>query len=123
VDILGEAPENPGLSVVQYADSMNDILDWIENGAAAPAVLVPNGLFGPDIMMWCRTQDGGSVILMGQAKSYLTGGETTLYAADVKKAVESLWEDKWFSTITDPSVRPLVSSLCPASVLSSLWGL
>ena len=109
--------------MVQYADSMNDILDWIENGTAAPAVLVPNSLFGPDIMMWCRTQDGGSVILMVQAKSYLTGGETTLYAANVKEAVESLCEVKWFSTITDPSVRPLVSSLCPASVLSSLWGL
>lgn len=125
VDNLGEAPKNPGLFVVQYANSMNDILDWIENGTAAPAVLVPNNNFGPDIMMWCRTQDGGSVILMGQAKSYLTGSETTesLSAADVTKAVESLCEVKWFSTIMDPSVRPLVSSLCPASVLSSLWGL
>ncbi|KAM6498778.1 hypothetical protein JOM56_006726, partial [Amanita muscaria] len=52
VDVLGNAPENPGLDVVHYAAGIEDVLKWIENSTTAmPAVLVPNNLFGPDVMV------------------------------------------------------------------------
>jgi hypothetical protein len=31
LDILGDAPQNPGLGVARYAPGIDDLLDWIEN--------------------------------------------------------------------------------------------
>ncbi|KAM6498796.1 hypothetical protein JOM56_006744 [Amanita muscaria] len=83
VDVLGKSPENPGLDVVRYAAGIEDVLEWIENPTTTPAVLIPNNLFGPDVMVWC-----GDVLLMGQLKSYT--------ALDAKSISHALCPDHWF---------------------------
>ena len=105
VDIAGEAPQNPGLGVVQYAAGIEGVLEWIENRTTMPAVLVPDVLFGPDILIWC-----GDVILMGQLKSYTTGNKESLDAKTISHALTSLGEDHWYKK----EVRPWVSFLCSA---------
>jgi hypothetical protein len=111
VDVLGEATQNPGLGVVQYASNIEDVLKWIESPTTSPAVLVPNILFGPDVMVWC-----GDVLLMGQLKSYAEGNKNSLDATTITNALTSLHPNHWFKS----SVCPLVSSKCPAVVFSPL---
>jgi hypothetical protein len=48
VDVLGGAPQNPGLSVVHYAETIEDVIHWIETLDPVPAVLIARYLFGPD---------------------------------------------------------------------------
>src|SRR6266567_6015016 len=55
VDGLGEAPENPGLSVVQYASSIEDAIDWLDQLDNALAVLISSRLFGLDVMVRCHS--------------------------------------------------------------------
>jgi hypothetical protein len=40
VDVLGGAPENPGLCVVHYASGIEDIIDWIDKPDAASVLLI-----------------------------------------------------------------------------------
>jgi len=54
VNALGETTQNPGLAVAHYAEGIQDILDWLKNSHAAPAVLIPGNHFGPDLMMRCK---------------------------------------------------------------------
>lgn len=116
VSILEGKPQNPGLCAVQYGDTIQDILNWVNNWNNAVAVLVPCTSFGPDIMVWC-----GKVLLMGQVKSYLKGNaDNTLGAEPMSKALESLQEDHWFENKTNPQVRSLVSFLYSAAMLNSL---
>ena len=112
VDALGNEPENPALAVVQFADNMEAIIEWIEkrNPNGTPAVLVPTNLFGPDILIWC-----GDALLMGQAKSCVAGNKSTLDADTTSKALDSLHPEHWFKV---SRVRSLVSSSCQAVMLS-----
>ena len=50
MDNVEETIENPGLGVVHYAESIQDIVDWIGNFDSAPAVLVTPSL-------WSRFHD------------------------------------------------------------------
>lgn len=50
VDVLGGAAENPGLSVVHYASSIEDTIDWIDDPDNASALLITSRLFGSDVM-------------------------------------------------------------------------
>ena len=90
VDIVGEIIENPGLGVVHYAKSIQDIVDWIENLDSAPAVLVPHRNFGPEFMIRCKL-DSIIVILLAQL-----GTKTHLSAKIMVDALTSLHEDHWF---------------------------
>jgi len=102
VDVLGEAPQNPGLGVVHYAAGVEDVLGWIETLAAAPAVLITSHLFGPDVMIRCRSSPSKStvasrnVLLMGQFKSYMDGNKESLDPATTSHALTSLNRDHWF---------------------------
>jgi hypothetical protein len=97
VDVHGEATENPGLGVVQYAESIQSILDWIENPDTAPAILVPSHLFGPDFMMRCKLANSDiTIIIMAQLKSYLEGNKESLDAETLAEALTSLHEDHYF---------------------------
>jgi hypothetical protein len=81
VNVLGEAPQNPGLGLVHYAAGIEDVLRWIETPATtplSPAVLVSNVLFGPDVMI-----RSGDVLLMGQLKSYTKGNKASLDAETI----------------------------------------
>ena len=96
VDVVGESPENSGLGVVHYADSIRDIVDWMENLDPAPAVLIPHPNFGPDLMIRRKLSNSITVSLMGQLKSYTQGAKSHLDAETLTEALTSLHEDHWF---------------------------
>jgi len=116
VDVLGDAPENPGLGVVHYAAGVEDVIRWIETPAAAPAVLVATHLFGPDVMIRCSSHPSDStvastnVLLMGQFKSFTVGNKESLNAETISHALTSLNQDHWFKQ----TVCQLASSLSSA---------
>jgi hypothetical protein len=112
VDVLGEAPENPGLGVVDYAAGVEDVIRWIEDPDTASAVLVSTNLFGPDVMIRCRSAPSNSTVaskyfLMGQLKSYTHGNKESLDVKTISKALTSLAHDHWFKQM----VCQLASSL------------
>jgi hypothetical protein len=97
VDVLGRAPENPGLSVVHHAPSIQDIIDWLDKLDTASVLLIPNNNFGPDVMARCRLSPSNTIVLlMGQFKSFTVGNKNSLDARTTKKALESLHRDHWF---------------------------
>jgi hypothetical protein len=99
VDVLGGAPENPGLSVVHYASSIEDTIDWLDEPDNTSVLLIPSSLFGPDVMARCRLSSSNTtVLLMGQFKSYTVGNKESLDAETVVKALTSLHPDHWFKT-------------------------
>jgi len=105
VDVLGDAPQNPGFSVVQRADNIKEIINWIEDPTDSPAVLIPSNLFGPDVMARCRSYPLNStvprkVFLMGQLKSYTIGNKSTLSAATMSHSLTSLHPDHCISKPT-----------------------
>jgi hypothetical protein len=97
IDILGEAPKNPGLSVVQSAKNIQEVIDWINNDAA-PAILIPGDQFGPDVMARCHSSPSNeTVFLMGRFKSYYTVGKIDALAAKTTvEALNSLHPNHWF---------------------------
>ena len=107
VDVLGEAPMNPGLSVVQSAENIEEVIDWINNDTAS-AILIPGYQFGPDVMARCRSSPSNeTVFLMGQFKSYTDGNIDTLAAKTTVEVLNSLHPNHWFKQ----AVCYLVSSL------------
>ncbi|KAM6498788.1 hypothetical protein JOM56_006736 [Amanita muscaria] len=117
VDVLGNAPENPGLGVVHYAAGIKDVLKWIENPATMPAVLVPSHLFGPDVIVRC-----GDVLLMGQLKSYTDGNKDSLDAKTVSCAITSLCPDHWFKRSPHALRQKLIHAIGQCRVLRFVGG-
>ena len=88
MDGLGGAPDNPGLSVVDYASSIEDTIDWLDKPDKASALLIPSHLFGPDVMARCRSSSSNTTALrMGQFKSYTVGNKAFLDAEAVAEAL------------------------------------
>jgi hypothetical protein len=111
VDILGDALQNPGLGVVHYAASVEEVMHWIETPAVVPAVLVTSHLFGPDVMR-CSSSPSNStvtstVLLMGQFKSFTNGNKESLDAGTISHGLTSLNSYHWFKQ----TVSQLASSL------------
>ena len=97
VNALGETTQNPGLAVAHYSETIQDILDWLENADSAPAVLIPGIRFGPDLIMRCKLSTSDiTVVLMGQLKSSITGPKTSLKPGITADALTSLHESHWF---------------------------
>ena len=115
VDVLGTHSQNPGLCVVDYASSIKEIIDWIDGMGTASAVLIPSQLFGPDVMVRCRSSpinvpSSRTLILMGQFKSYTVGNKESLNAQTFVQALRSLHSSHWFKQ----AVCYLVSLLSPS---------
>ena len=110
VNIMGEAPQNPGLCIVHYAETIDDVINWIETLNPAPAFLISSNLFGPDVLfkikLWSEST-ARIVIVMAQLKSYTYGNNTTLDAQTLSNALTSLHSGHWFKKL----VRQLVWSL------------
>lgn len=92
VNILEDPPRHPSLGVVQYAKSIEDVIQWLKKSPAS-SVLVPIHVFGPDMIIKCH-----GVLLMGQAKSYLDGNINELNAGTTADALQSLNPVNWFKT-------------------------
>ena len=102
VDVLGEDPENPGLSVAHYASSIEDIIDWMDKLDNASVLLIPSHLFGPSVMARCRSSSSDTtapprnVLLMGRFKASTAGNQESLNAETVAEAPTPLHPDHWF---------------------------
>jgi hypothetical protein len=118
VDVIGDAPQvpGPGPGVVHYATNIQDVLHWIEGPSTAPAVLIPGSLFGPDVVIRCRSSPLNSasvpreVLVMGHLKSSTEGNKAFLDAKTMDYAMTSLTRDHWSKL----AVRHLVSLLSSA---------
>ena len=103
VDLLGGVPLNSALSVVHYAGTIEEVIDWIDNPDTASVLLVASNLFGPDVLARCQlspstntTVSRRSVLLMGQFKSCTVGNKESLSSTTVADALDSLHRDHWF---------------------------
>ena len=97
VDLLGETSHNPGLSVVHFASSIKDTIDWLDNPDKASVLLIPSQSFGPDVLVRCRTNSSKrTILLMGQYKSYTSGNKESLNADTIVNALHSLRPDHWY---------------------------
>ena len=114
VNVLGDAHQNPGLGVVHYTASIEEVIDWIETLAVTPAVLlVTSHLIGPDVVMIrCSSSPSNSTvtsttILMGQIKSFTDGNKESLDKGTINNShsLTSLNQEHWFKQ----TVSPLVS--------------
>ncbi|KAF8341836.1 hypothetical protein F5887DRAFT_1062436 [Amanita rubescens] len=104
VNIMGEAPQNPGPCIVHYAETIDDVINWIETLDPAPAILISSNLFGPDVLLkvklWSEsTAKPRIVIVMAQLKSYTRGNKATLDAQTLSKALTSLHPEHWFKQL------------------------
>ena len=105
VDVIGDAPQNPALGVVCYARTIDDIIRWIEGPDPAPVILIPNILFGPDVLTRVKLSSSTSIlILMGQLKSFTNGNKESLDAPTLSGALTSMHQSHWFKK----AVRQLV---------------
>lgn len=89
-NVFDSPPRYPSLGVVTYAKTIEDIIRWPKESPVS-SVLVPTNLFGPDMILKCR-----GLLLMGQARSYLTGNTNELDARTTAKALNSLNPAYWF---------------------------
>jgi len=119
VDVLGRASENPGLSAVHYASSIEDIIDWMDKLDTASVLLIPSHLFGPDVMARCRSSSPNTtvpprdVLLMCQFMSHTDGNKASLKDGTVAEALTSLHPDHWFKQVVSSVVSHItVHSLC-----------
>jgi hypothetical protein len=78
--------------LMHYASSIEEIIGWIEQLDTTSAILIPSRhLFGPDVMMRCRTSSSNRYVLrMGQFKSFTIGNKESLDSATVPEALTSL---------------------------------
>jgi hypothetical protein len=110
VPVVGGAAQNPGLGVVHYAESIEDVICWIETLNPAPAILIASNSFGPDVLLRVKLSSTRIVILTGQFKSCTDGNIESLDASTLNYALTSLHPNHWFKN----SVGQLVLSLSSA---------
>ncbi|KAF8326242.1 hypothetical protein F5887DRAFT_1144981 [Amanita rubescens] len=127
VNIMGEAPQNPGLCIVHYAETINDVINWIETLDPAPAILISSNLFGPDVLLkvklWSEsTANPRIVIVMAQLKSYTRGNKATLDAQTLSKALTSLHPLHWFKQLPEQQRQKLTDALKKYDVLRVIAG-
>jgi len=133
VDVLGEAPLNPGLGEIYFAETPEDIIHWLDCANDTPPILLPTHLFGPDIMVRMEVETVSpsnetltmEVIGMGQDKSKTVGNTVSLNAGTMSEALASLNEDHWFQKMKmdNPNRRQkLVDALRNRNILRFVAG-
>ncbi|KAF8224450.1 hypothetical protein L208DRAFT_1461528 [Tricholoma matsutake] len=128
VDILGGAPQNPGLGVVHYAADIEEVICWLENPAVAPAVLITTHLFGPDVIIRCSSPLSNStiasrnILVMGQLKSYTGGNKESLDARMITEALTSLNRVHWFKQTPLHQRQKLINAIEKYCVLCFVGG-
>ncbi|KAK2464549.1 hypothetical protein APHAL10511_003407 [Amanita phalloides] len=128
VDVIGGAPQNPGLSVVYYGETNEDVICWIETLDPAPAILIPGTLFGPDVLLRVKLSSSKPndvsqiVILMGQFKSYMDGNKESLNAQTLSHALSSLHPNHWFKKSLPSQRQKLIRAIKKQKVLRFVAG-
>jgi hypothetical protein len=98
IDIASAHPAVPSVGIAVYANSPKDIENWFKS--MRPGWCLPSKYMGPDLMAWLRLADGKLLLLLLQAKCYLSGNKDgTLSAAVTAHAIGSLDYKKFFSSL------------------------
>lgn len=87
-DILNENSVLPSAGVTYYAESLNDVKDWIFS-----TWCILGWYMGPDLLAWLQLDDGKLLLLLIQVKCYLKGNIGMLVLKDMSKAIQSLNTD------------------------------
>lgn len=112
-DIPNGDPVVPSNGIAFIAHDPEDVKKWIKSmhtGWCLPGWCLPGQNAGPDLMAWLRLDDGRLLLLLFQAKCYLTGNLDTVPATVTAKAIRSLIPNELFSCLVR-TVSPLRSSL------------
>ncbi|KAF8718973.1 hypothetical protein AX14_011619 [Amanita brunnescens Koide BX004] len=120
-DVIGEVPQNPGLGVVHYAGTIEDVICWIETLDPAPAILIASDLFGADILIRVKLSSR-IIILMGQSKSYTNGNKGTIDTTTFIGALNSLHPDHWFKKSEKDERQKLINTIKKHHVLRFVAG-
>jgi hypothetical protein len=107
-DIPNGDPVVPSNGIAFIADDPEDVKKWMK--LMHTGWCLPGQNAGPDLMAWLRLSDGRLLLLLFQAKCYLTGNLDTIAAAVLAKAIRSLIPNEFFSCLVR-TVSPLPSSL------------
>jgi hypothetical protein len=87
-DIPGGEPELLSAGVSFYAKDLKAVQNWLELIHAVWCF--PSHLIGPDLMAWLRLKDARLLLLLIQAKCYLTGNIASLDAEVTAYAIRQL---------------------------------
>lgn len=96
-DIPNGDPVVPSAGIAFYAKDPKDVENWIKSMRAGWCL--PGNNMGPDLMAWLRLDDGRLLLLLIQAKCYLTGNIDTVAAEVTAKAIRSLIPGRFFSAL------------------------
>ncbi|KIM47458.1 hypothetical protein M413DRAFT_200359 [Hebeloma cylindrosporum] len=128
LDFLEAALQNLDPGVVHYAASIEEVINWVDAPAFAPAVLVTSQLFGPDVMIRCSSSPPNStvistVLLLGQFKSFTdSGNKGSLDAEMLRDALTSLNRDNWFKQAPSHQRQKLIHAIEKHRVLRFIGG-
>ncbi|KAF8238002.1 hypothetical protein L208DRAFT_416279 [Tricholoma matsutake] len=98
-DIPNGDPVVPSNGIAFIADDPEDVKKWIKS--MHTGWCLPGQNAGPDLMAWLRLSDGRLLLLLFQAKCYLTGNLDTIAAAVLAKAIRSLIPNEIFSCLQE----------------------
>jgi hypothetical protein len=94
-DIVNGNPVLPSAGVAYSAKNPNDVRRWITSKRTLWCI--PGQFMGPDLLMWLRLDDGRLLLVLIQAKCYLTGNIDTLVPQVTSQAIQSLNTNKLHS--------------------------
>lgn len=101
LDILNENSVLPSAGVTYYAESLNNVKDWIFS-----TWCILGQYMGPDLLVWLRLDDGKLLLLLIQVKCYLKGNIGMLVLKDTSKAIQSLNTDTSNQSVTGHLFSP-----------------
>jgi hypothetical protein len=101
-DIPNENPVVPSAGIAYFAQDPKDVENWIKS--MKTGWCLPGQNMGPDLMAWLRLHDGRLLLVLFQAKCYLTGNRHTISADVTANAIRSLTPGHYFSTLVCATV-------------------
>lgn len=105
-DIPNGDPVVPSAGIAFYAKDPKDAEDWIRSMRVGWCI--PGNNMGPDLMAWLRLNDGRLLLLLIQAKCYLTGNIDTVDAAVTAEAIRLLTPGRFYSALVSTSLPSLL---------------
>ena len=97
-DIITSDPIVPSTGVSSVATEPADVEAWMRN--VPTGWCLPGNRMGPDLMAWLQLADGKMLLLLIQAKCYLSGNkDRTLKAGVVADAIRSLTPKCFYSSV------------------------
>ena len=101
-DIITGRALDPSAGSSFYAENPHDVKDWLVSKLNTWCRLGP--LMGPDLITRLQLEDGRKILLLIQAKCYLTGNKDTIPANVTAKAITSITPSRFYSSLVCCSI-------------------